>query len=368
MKIITHVSLLVLLTVTACTKGPDTPDVPPVDTSTHQPLDTPVNRQNDNIYFVGDTVEPKNYDRIAVYWKNDTMHLLPNTIESSGKSIAFDGDDVYIGCSFQYPGDYIGYWKNGSGVNVTSDQFGLFDNVQVAVSNGNLYVAGSTTSLTNGLITPAYRKNNEPFVLMPHVYTLDENYITSLAVQDSDVYIGGSSTLPPPSLYTTYGATYWKNSVPVYLSNNDTILSSSSVNAITISNSDVYAAGITTWSNYSVDEESHALYWKNGKPQYLTTGKNYSIANAIAVSGNDVYVGGAVIGKDYFPRAAYWKNGQLVKLDPAELSEVKAIAVQGNNVYAAGYERGFRDSAVYWKNGVRYCLQTGHIYAIGINK
>ena len=73
-------------------------------------------------------------------------------------------------------------------------------------------------------------------------------------VSGNDVYAAGDNLF--------YGATYWKNGTPVYLSKN-TITPSTYVRSIKMSGNDVYAAG------YEIDRTNPEVryiprLWKNG--------------------------------------------------------------------------------------------------------
>ncbi|MEO3407893.1 hypothetical protein AAFN85_28495 [Mucilaginibacter sp. CAU 1740] len=109
----------------------------------------------------------------------------------------------------------------------------------------------------------------------------------------------------------------------------------------------VYVSG----STYdSVTTKWHAIYWKNANPVVLNNDDNVSSANAIAVNGNDVYAAGYTTADNaniYI--ATYWKNGAQVNLTNASgRALASAIAIQGNDVYIAGSVNAL---AVYWKNG-----------------
>jgi len=117
---------------------------------------------------------------------------------------------------------------------------------------------------------------------------------------------------------------------------------------------DVYVAGFVAAIN------PVAAIWKNGIETKLAETGKISYANAIAVSGNDVYAAGSVSNDNAsFPMAVYWKNGLLVKLsDNLPHSSANAIAVIGNDVYVAG---SVNYVATMWKNGVATRLDPGNI-------
>jgi hypothetical protein len=138
---------------------------------------------------------------------------------------------------------------------------------------------------------------------------------------------------------------YWKNKKAIAL---EGTTSSSSADAIAIGGksggADVYVAG------YDASSISFALNWKNGKVQTLTDGKKEAQASGIAVEGNDVYVSGHEKGNGNKYVAKYWKNGTAINLTDGITNNANAwgIAVSGTNVYVAGYDGG----AKYWKNGI----------------
>lgn len=69
--------------------------------------------------------------------------------------------------------------------------------------------------------------------------------------------------------------------------------------------------------------------------------------------GNDVYAGGSDNSA-----AVYWKNGIKNTLPSLGFARVNALKVNGNNIYAAGYEASSSNNLVYWKNGIETILGT----------
>ncbi|WP_370086524.1 Ig-like domain-containing protein [Ekhidna sp.] len=80
--------------------------------------------------------------------------------------------------------------------------------------------------------------------------------------------------------------------------------------------------------------EFEAVYWKNGKINYLTTTGNdegyYSWVNSIRVLNGDVFSGGLKLEQN----TLLWKNSEEIILGNG-YNEVKEIAIKGNDVYAA---------------------------------
>lgn len=160
-----------------------------------------------------------------------------------------------------------------------------------------------------------------------------------------DVFVAGSQNNSARPL-----ATYWKNSVAVKLSTEESALSSIFVNG-----SDVYAAG-----NERINNLQLANYWKNGTK--TTLGTNESAANSISVNGNDVHVGGwEIINGFDLPR--YWKNGSgtTISVNDPIISKIvtgngscTGVYVNNNTVYAVGSYRNSQGRFSPWEftNGI----------------
>ncbi len=190
--------------------------------------------------------------------------------------------------------------------------------------------------------------------------------VSSGAAGTTDVYIAGyvNSSLPI--------AGYWKNGVPVALSDGS---KSAVAYAVTVSGGDVYVAG------YEEDGDSYvtnlgvvakyrvAKVWKNGTTIRLSDGKYHAEAHAVAVSGTDVYVAGREAtthsgtgGYSGYSVAKIWRNGVGTALGPAVgFSQASSIALVGSDVYIAGYQQAgsTHQTAVYWKNGTVVFLTDG---------
>lgn len=118
-----------------------------------------------------------------------------------------------------------------------------------------------------------------------------------------------------------------------------------------VQTADVYVAGRTY---DSVTYTRQAAYWKNGVAVILTHGTENANANAIAVDGNDVYTAGYTTDANGAYIATYWKNNVQVNLTTnATNASAGHIVVKGNDVYIEGF---IETSAVYWKNGQQVTL------------
>ena len=182
-----------------------------------------------------------------------------------------------------------------------------------------------------------------------------------------DVYVAG---------YIGGNAAYWKNGVPVKLTDSG---GSSSATSIFVSEDDVYVTGRTL---------EPPLYWKNGEKKFLPVPSNSvrGETHDVVVNGDDVHIVG-----DYFTstraQPTYWKNGIFSDLQiPSPFSNGHAdkITLDGLDVYVSGYVRTWNTvllTAALWKNGEFIPLQVpsgyflsdasgvkvsdGHVYVSG---
>jgi hypothetical protein len=131
-----------------------------------------------------------------------------------------------------------------------------------------------------------------------------------------------------------------------------------------ISGTDIHVVGDASASAGYLSGGS--IYWKNGTPTELTSPGQRSSANGIFVVGDDVYIAGSMNGTDGNPHAVYWKNGNVIALDPNYNSVAKAITVDGSNVYVVG-ERA-SGWAMLWTNGKASILGKGRARSITLKK
>jgi hypothetical protein len=219
--------------------------------------------------------------------------------------------------------------------------------------SADIYIGGSGISPATNHQTAQYWKNGVPVVLSDG--TKNES-TCGIFVSGSDIYFAGNEVSSTSSF-----PKYWKNGIPFII--NDSL---GTATAITVSENDVYVAG-TISSRFPFPFASIAAYWKNGAEVKLTDGIFNASASCIAVSGNDVYVGGVEISNlsgEPVNVAKIWKNGVPMILENSsnQGSSVGSIKIVGNDVYVAGTVSDEKSGiwiAKYWKNGVEVRLSDG---------
>ena len=237
-------------------------------------------------------------------------------------------------------GDTAIFWKNGTAERLSSG-IGSSQANQVAVSGGNVYIAGN--DLNAGTDVAALWKQGTPDFFPIRSGTL-VSAANSVFISGSDVYAAGMEIIGG-NLY----ATAWKNGTPAIIDSTN----SAQCYAIAVSGGHTYICGTSLFNKGNLV----ATYWKDGARQPLTQG-DVSYAYSICVSGGDVYIAGMHQQLPYsFP--ALWKNGQVTHLYNNN-GVAKSVAVAGNDVYVGGYEDlGTRTIATIWKNGIAQQLPGG---------
>lgn len=295
-------------------------------------------------------------DTIKILQPNTTYYLKAYAIYSSGVSygaaIKFTTPPtVYIA---GYHSGSAAYWKDGKLFPLAGGTYAH----SIYVVGNDVYVAGENN---NGGLRAVYWKNGVPVVLTNGTNAALAN---SIYVVGNDVYVGGYELYNNNA--TSPVAKYWKNGVAVSLTNAPNY--NGIIYSVFVVGTDVYAAG---WKDRVSGGYQVATYWKNGIAVPLSDSTTtIASSQSIFVKGNDVYVCGkeqsqaGVFGG--IPVAKYWKNGIPVSLtDGSQHAGAYSIFVSGSDVYASGYEysglTGY-SIAKYWKNGIPISLTDGSKY------
>lgn len=312
-----------------------------------------------DVYVAGFEVNDSDTE-VAKYWKNGARVTLgAGTFGSLAYSVFVSGNDVYVAGTEGSPdGDIAKYWKNGVEVplsagagNMAAVAFSIF------VDGNDVYASGVERGVAK------YWKNG---VAVDLTDGTQYGEARSIVVSSGDVYVGGwqykTTQIDPTHSYTTPVAKYWKNGVPVELSDP---LAFGVAESIFISGSDIYVAGNTCQENEPPGCDL-VTYWKNGTPVVLP-GQKPTAGTSIFVSGTDVYVTGDYLVGGGANIAELWKNGTLTALAGTTDSAANAVVVSGNDVYVAGASINNIGSQVagYWKNRTFTAITDGTHFASG---
>jgi len=240
---------------------------------------------------------------IPVYWKNNVQVTLPLVTGSQGftSGIVEAGGNVYTsGTEQDASGNNIAmYWQNQTAVQLT-DTSTTANTSGIAVSGSDVFVAGNMANLQDYIYHATLWKNGVKDIL-PDSGSGSSAFRVTLV--NSDVYVAGKIITGSTS-----------NSIPAYWKNDTLKLLNLGPGeqgvavSVAVSGSDVFAAGYVNRSGISV-----ATYWKNGVPIYLTDGTQNGSASDIFILGSDVYISGREFNSTYnVSLAKYWLNGNSV--------------------------------------------------------
>jgi hypothetical protein len=293
--------------------------------------------------------------QVAKVWKNGAPTALSDGVHGAlATGIAIWGRDVYVAGGVDAEGpDVATYWKNGAAVSLTDGTNQAFAEAIAVSEEGDVYVAGYEY---RGYRTVAMIwKNGQPLALTDGT---NQANAKAVAVYAGDFYAAGyeveTKLVAPGATFTTNVAKVWKNGVALSLTDGTRL---AIARGIAVVGADVYVAG------YESADTANFLptVWKNGVPQRLGDGVYGAIATDVALSGADVLVsGGAHDG--FVDQARMWRNGVPTDLTYAtrdgwvQQAFAEAIAVEGPDVYAAGYSGG---RAMLWTNGAPTFLTDG---------
>jgi hypothetical protein len=310
-----------------------------------------------DVYVAGVVYAADGTTQIASFWKNGKLHKLSDsTSNASAQSVAVHDTDVLISGTIDHvkTNSYTAvYYRNGKTVVLADNaSVGMAQSMFITGCGCDFYVCGAI--YVNGKTKAVYWKNG---VLHMLPGKSPQTYANGIVVHGNNVYVAG---LGITTQNTVYGI-YWRNDTAYNLS--DT-LSDSRGQGISVSGNDVYVAGVNRTGGRSV-----ATYWKNGTPVVLDGSSNPNqgtSALSIVAKGSDLYAAGA---GGPLGQGSYWVNNTLIPL-PNNTYQPGAdgIAVQGNDVYVAGWGvfNGTTVKPAYFKNGTFVQLPATQGQGLGI--
>jgi Rax2 C-terminal beta propeller domain/Secretion system C-terminal sorting domain/Bacterial Ig domain len=244
--------------------------------------------------------------------------------------IAVSGSDVYAAGLFATgETSCIAKWDGarwsalGSGLNTSV--------TTIAVSGTDLYAGGAFSSAGTIPVNNIAKWNGTSWSALGSGLN---NFVSAIAVNGNEVYVGGQFTAAgnvAANYIAKWDGTSW-SALGTGMNNN--------VYAIAISGGMVYAGG--TFTSAGGVPVNYIAKWDGTNWSALGSGLRsvqYGYVGAIAVSGSDVYIGGGVFdtaGGVRLYGIAKWNGANWSALGNGIGSNVDAIAVRGNEVYAGG--------------------------------
>lgn len=221
-----------------------------------------------DVYIVGWENDGK--VSIAKYWKNGVATSLTDGMYfAEAKAITIVGNDVYVsGTEMNSSKQTVAkYWKNGVATTLSksSTPYSYADASAISVVNNDIYVAGGVTD-NNGW-SAQFWKNRV-------ATTLPSNGAQSVAVSmnviQNDIYIVGTIENSKAKV------TCWKNGLATTISDG---VYNAHPTAIQVKGNDTFISGFQASASYN----SVAIYWKNKIPIILTDGTTNTSATGIFV-------------------------------------------------------------------------------------
>jgi len=279
--------------------------------------------------------------------------------------LAVSGSDVYaVGGLFTTPGgsafNSIAKW-DGTSWSALASSSGVGGAVYAfAVLGSDLYVGGEFRTAAGIMVNGIAQWNGRTWSALGTGIRGDNGSVSALAVSSSDVYVGGG--------FTTAGSTD-ANYVAKWNGSSWTALGTGMngyVRALAVSGSDLYAGGYFTTAGGTA--ANHIAKWDGKSWSALGSGMtgppgpfgSFPSVFALAVSGNDVYAAGAftAAGGSAATNIAKWNGSSWMALgssldgspdpDPAfGRPLVSALAVSGSDLYAGGFFTTTGENEVY---------------------
>jgi trimeric autotransporter adhesin len=263
-------------------------------------------------------------------WNGSTWSALGSGIGGgttpSVNALAVVGADLYAAGVFTIPANNIARW-NGStwsavGAGLGSTAYAL------AASGGDLYVGGAFTTAGGDSANRVAKWDGSAWSTLG---TGASGQVNALAVSGANLAVGGSFTARPGVRVGVWNGSDW-SSLGTGLRN--------PVSALAAMGGDVYVGG--QFFITGVNEAINIARWNGSGWSALGGGLNGAVS-AIAAASTDLYVGGAFTFATNAGgvtvsanRIAKWNGLEWSALDQGMNSNVFALAVAGNDLYAGG--------------------------------
>ena len=219
-----------------------------------------------NVYIIGYCVNTSG-DRLGGYWVNGRWEELGANITPIAIAVNGEGADIEVHIIVSHlTSNHFDYFKNGSDVGVfLSPDYQHREFSDITVSNGKVYITGSYVVEGVGQTAFYHMVDGET------IYNFGLFGANAIAVSNGNVYIAGYSHDYKPKFYVSGGGGIKNLSVPP--------ASSTDISGIDVLNGTVYVSGNLSMS----DDSNRACYWRNGVRTGLSPGSNAKATGIVVI-------------------------------------------------------------------------------------
>lgn len=251
--------------------------------------------------------------------------------------------DVYI--LGEHDETNIKYWKNGVGVEMEGAMRGIF------VDGNDVYIVGNIKNLNTGNYIATYWKNGVPVTLSDGSRS---ERVFSIKVENNIVYVLGHVKDP---VTLNWAIKCWANGVGTKLTDWSSD-ASAYINALDVEDGIIYATGI---EKDPATGNGILKYWVNGEEVVLTGTHEDFDGGFIAVEGGNIYVAGNYHTEDANSSRnilgiKYWINGKehMIPKEPQDDESTCGISVKGGKLCVPVYNSVWsgNDTYSYYLNGI----------------
>ncbi|MHC1762879.1 MAG: hypothetical protein AB9869_01045 [Verrucomicrobiia bacterium] len=296
-------------------------------------------------------------------WNGSSWSALGSGMNGGVFALAVSGSTLYAGGSYTTAGGSaatnIAKWDGSSwtalGSGVGGGNFGeLSPGVSALAVSGNNVYAGGLFRTAGGNAAGSFAKwDGSSWTALGSGIggEFSEMYaVSALAVSDGDLYAAGLFTTAgghATNIVSKWDGRAW-SALGSGWSRGGDFAHYTGVSALAVSGGDLYAAGLFTMAGGSA--ATNIAKWDGGTWSGLGSGLSgggaHPSVSALAVAGSDLYAGGEFLtaGGSAATHIAKWEGGiwsglgsGIVHVDNIDESHVSALALSGDNIYAAGY-------------------------------
>ena len=304
-----------------------------------------------NLYVGGEFTDASGVNATNVaLWSNGNWYALgPGVQGVVVNGLAMSGTNLYAGGYFTGAGSdtnvyNVALWNGttwsgvGSGI---SNETSSAEVYAMLASSNTLYAGGVFTRAGGGGANNLAQWNGTNWSPLCQGLGGGNPFVNAVAVADGTLYIGGefiTSGTNPCACVAQWNGSGWSGLGSGMASTN--LEESSTVNALALIGSDLYAGGyFTSAGGVAVSSIAH---WNGTNWSSMDSGMGGAdpTVDALAVSGSTLYAGGyfSSAGSDTNASSiAQWDGSEWSSLGSGVDGEVDALAVSGATLYAGGF-------------------------------